>query len=165
VPLIIALMIMQPPYWNWLASVSFVLAAISDWLDGYWARKYKAESDLGKLLDPIADKFLVSSVLILLIPLQRIEALLVVLLLSRDILINGLRSFAAAQGKVIAAGNMGKWKTAIQMVAIPAILIYENVGPLSGQLIGYWGLWASLGLSLYSGFQYLWLFMKASKTK
>jgi CDP-diacylglycerol--glycerol-3-phosphate 3-phosphatidyltransferase len=160
VPLIIALMILQPAHWNWMSAGLFILAAVSDWLDGYWARLYDAESDLGRLLDPIADKFLVSSVLILLIPLQRIEALLVVLLLSRDILINGLRSFAASKGKVIAAGNMGKWKTAVQMVAIPAILIYENVFFLSGKEIGYWGLWVSLGLSLFSGFQYLWLFLK-----
>lgn len=160
VPVIVVLMIWEPEYWNWITALIFIAASISDWLDGYWARKYNAESDLGRLLDPIADKFLVSSVLILLIPLQRIEAILVLLLLNRDILINGLRSFAAAEGKVIAAGTMGKWKTAVQMVAIPAILIHENVGPLSGHFIGYWGLWLSLGLSLYSGLQYLWFFMK-----
>ncbi len=155
VPLILGLMLWQPQHWNWMAAGLFILASISDWLDGYWARKYDAESDLGKLLDPIADKFLVSTVLILLIPVGRIEALLAVLLLNRDIIINGLRSFAASQGKIISAGTMGKWKTAVQMVAIPAILIHENVGPLSGHEIGYWGLWISLGLSLFSAGQYI----------
>jgi len=155
VPVIVVLMIWQPDGWNWWTAVIFVLASLSDWLDGYWARKYKAETDTGKLLDPIADKFLVSTVLILLIPLGRIEALLVLLLLNRDIIINGLRSFAASKGKIISAGQMGKWKTAVQMVAIPAILIHENVGPLSGQAIGYWGLWLSLGLSLFSAAQYV----------
>ena len=109
----------------------------------------------------IADKFLVSTVLILLIPLGRIEALLVVVLLNRDIIINGLRSFAASEGKIISAGSLGKWKTGLQMVAIPAILIYEPVGPLSGQWIGYWGLWASLVLSLISAGQYLWGYLKS----
>lgn len=161
VPVIITLMIGQPTYWNWISSALFILASISDWLDGYWARKYKAETDLGRLLDPIADKFLVSSVLILLIPIKYIEALLVVVLLSRDILINGLRSFAAAQGKVIAAGTMGKWKTGVQMVAIPLILIHDDVWIIPTYILGYWGLWLSLGLSIYSGLQYTWGFFKA----
>lgn len=164
VPFIVALVLLQPAFWNWLSAGLFVLAALSDWLDGYFARKYKTESDLGKLLDPIADKFLVSTVLILLIPLERIEALLVVLLLNRDIIINGLRSFAASQGKIISAGSLGKWKTAVQMVAIPAILIYENVGPLSGQWIGYWGLWLSLILSFISAAQYLVAFLNPAQT-
>ena len=130
---------------------------IGRWLLG---PQNKAESDLGRLLDPIADKFLVSTVLILLIPLERIEAILVVLLLNRDIIINGLRSFAAAQGKIISAGSLGKWKTAVQMVAIPAILIYENVGPLSGEIIGYWGLWFSFVLSYSSASEYVYKFFR-----
>lgn len=160
VPAIMLLMLIQPNYWNWISAIIFILASISDWLDGYWARKYQAETNLGKLLDPIADKFLVSSVLILLIPLGRIEALLVLLLLNRDILINGLRSFAAAQGKVIGAGSLGKWKTGVQMVAMPLILVYENIWSLPVQEIGYWGLWLSLGLSLISGMQYAVEYMK-----
>jgi len=155
VPVIVVLMMMEPPFWNWISAICFILASISDWLDGYWARLYDAESDLGKLLDPIADKFLVSSVLILLIPIGRIEALLVLCLLNRDIIINGLRSFAASKGKIISAGTLGKWKTAVQMVAIPTILVYENIGPIPMGQIGYWGLWLSLGLSLYSGTQYV----------
>jgi CDP-diacylglycerol--glycerol-3-phosphate 3-phosphatidyltransferase len=160
VPLLIIIIIGQAPHWNWWSSVVFILASLSDYLDGYWARKYDAESDLGKLLDPIADKFLVSSVLILLIPLGRIEAILVLLLLNRDILINGLRSFAATKSEIISAGSLGKWKTAVQMVALPAILIYEPVLGLPLGEIGYWGLWLSLGLSLYSGFQYTWAFLQ-----
>ncbi len=164
VPFIVALVLLQPALWNWSSAALFILASLSDWLDGYFARKYKTESNLGKLLDPIADKFLVSTVLILLIPLARIEALLVVVLLNRDILINGLRSFAASEGKIISAGSLGKWKTAVQMVAIPALLIYENVGPLSGQWIGYWGLWFSLVLSLISAAQYLCGYLKYAQT-
>jgi CDP-diacylglycerol--glycerol-3-phosphate 3-phosphatidyltransferase len=161
VPVIVIFMLWQPEGWNWWSAALFILASLSDWLDGYWARKYKAETDTGKLLDPIADKFLVSTVLILLIPMERIEALLVVLLLNRDIIINGLRSFAASKGKIISAGPMGKWKTAVQMVAIPAILIHQNVGPLNGQQIGYWGLWLSLGLSLFSAAQYVFAYARA----
>jgi CDP-diacylglycerol---glycerol-3-phosphate 3-phosphatidyltransferase len=160
VPVIVVLMIWKPNGWNWWSAGLFILASLSDWLDGYWARKFNAVTDTGKLLDPMADKFLVSTVLILLIPLERIEAILVVLLLNRDIVINGLRSFAASKGKIISAGQMGKWKTAVQMVAIPAILIHENVGPLPAQEIGYWGLWFSLGLSLFSAAQYIFAYVR-----
>ena len=160
VPVIVVLMVWQPLGWNWWTAALFIMASLTDWLDGYWARKYKAETDTGKLLDPIADKFLVSTVLIMLIPLERVDAILVLLLLNRDIIINGLRSFAAAKGKVISAGQMGKWKTAVQMVAIPAILIHENVGPLSGEAIGTWGLWISLGFSLFSAAQYAYAYSR-----
>lgn len=160
VPFIVVIMLYQTLYWNWIAAGLFIFASITDWLDGYWARKYNAESDIGRLLDPIADKVLVSTVLILLIPLERIEALLVIILLNRDILINGLRSFAAAKGKVISAGQLGKWKTGFQMVAIPALLIHENIGPLSGQFIGYWGLWISVALSLLSAAEYTYGYFK-----
>lgn len=160
VPIIAAVMLLETPFWNWISAGLFIVASITDWLDGYWARKYKAETDIGRLLDPIADKVLVSTVLILLIPLERIEALLVVILLNRDILINGLRSFAATKGKVISAGSLGKWKTGVQMVAIPALLIHENVGPLSGQFIGYWGLWLSVLLSLLSAAEYTYGYFK-----
>lgn len=162
VPFIVVVMLLKPSYWNWISAILFVLASISDWLDGYWARKYKAESDLGRLLDPIADKFLVSTVLILLIPLQRIEALLVVLLLNRDIIINGLRSFAASKGKIISAGPLGKWKTGVQMVAIPAILIYDNVFFVSGAFIGYWGLWLSVILSYSAAAEYIYKYFKSN---
>jgi CDP-diacylglycerol--glycerol-3-phosphate 3-phosphatidyltransferase len=161
VPFIVVAMMVQPPFWNWIAAGLFILASLSDWLDGYWARKFNAESDLGKLLDPIADKFLVSTVLILLIPIHRIEALLVVLLLNRDIIINGLRSFAASKGKIISAGSLGKWKTGVQMVAIPALLIYENVGPLPAEFIGYWGLWLSFVLSYASAAEYTYKYFKS----
>ncbi len=162
VPIIVVVMLIEAPYWNWVSASLFIFASITDWLDGYWARKYNAESDIGRLLDPIADKVLVSTVLILLIPLGRIEALLVVILLNRDILINGLRSFAASKGKIISAGQLGKWKTGFQMVAIPALLIHENVGPISGQFIGYWGLWISVGLSLLSAGEYMVGYFKKS---
>jgi CDP-diacylglycerol--glycerol-3-phosphate 3-phosphatidyltransferase len=161
VPLIIFVVLLQPPFWNWIAAAAFILASISDWLDGYWARKYKAETDIGKLLDPVADKFLVSSVLILLIPLGHIEAILVLLLLNRDILIGGLRSMAAAEGKILAAGPLGKWKTGVQMVAIPALFINDTLGPIAFRWVGYWGLWLSLALSLFSGLQYSYDYFRA----
>ena len=148
---------MEDRYNNGLiASGLFILASFTDYLDGMLARRYGVVSVLGQFLDPVSDKMLVSSILIMLIPLGKISAILVVLLLSRDTLIGGLRSVAASQNVIIAAGSMGKWKTAIQMIAIPSILIEHPIF----YKIGLFGLWFSLVLSLASGWQYLYSFFK-----
>ena len=165
VPLIIAIMILQPQLWNWYSAGLFVIASITDWLDGYWARKYDSVSILGQFLDPVADKVLVSSILILLIPMGRIEALAVIILINRDVFISGLRSIAASQGLVISAGPMGKWKTALQMVAIPLILIGEKSLGFHLETLGYWGIWGSVILSVISGFQYVMAFFAHKKIK
>ncbi|MES2856869.1 MAG: CDP-diacylglycerol--glycerol-3-phosphate 3-phosphatidyltransferase [Bdellovibrionota bacterium] len=110
--------------WAHLAiAIMFILASITDYFDGYFARRFHATSTMGKFMDPIADKILVAAVLIMLIPTGRVGPVVVLLLLSRDILIGGIRSIAAADRVIIDAKAAGKWKTAIQMVSIPAILI------------------------------------------
>lgn len=164
-PVIIAIIAFECSYWNWITAILFVIASITDWLDGYWARKYKSETTLGKFLDPVADKVLVSSVLIMLIPLGRIEAIAVVILLNRDIIIGGLRAFAASSGTVIAADKLGKWKTGVQMVAIPSLLLYNDFLHLPWKEVGYWGIWVSVVLSLISGFQYVMKFVQGSNVR
>ncbi|MEM7647033.1 MAG: CDP-diacylglycerol--glycerol-3-phosphate 3-phosphatidyltransferase [Pseudomonadota bacterium] len=154
VPVIVALMIFRPEGWALLSWFLFVTASITDWLDGYLARKLNSVSTMGKLLDPMADKILVSSVLIMFIPLKQIEALAVLLLINRDIIIGGVRSMAASQGHIIAAGPLGKWKTTVQMIAIPCLFLGFDFDFLPFQTIGYYGLWLSVLLSLISGFQY-----------
>lgn len=154
VPVIIALLYFPSAWTNWIAAAFFILASITDYYDGHWARKYGSVSSLGKLLDPMADKLLVSSVLIMLIPSTAVSPLMVVLLLGRDTVVSGLRSFAAAEGVIISAGPMGKWKTALQMVAIPALLI-DNLFGLPVGVLGYWLLWVTVALSLLSGAEYL----------
>ncbi len=160
VPLIVLIMLLKITYWAEICCVLFIIASITDWLDGYLARKLNAVSDMGKFLDPIADKVLVSSVLIMFIPLGWIEALAVLLLINRDVLIGGIRSLAASRGQVIAAGNLGKWKTTFQMVAIPCLFLGHNWNFIPFDSIGYYGLWASVVLSLVSGFQYFMGFYK-----
>lgn len=161
VPVIVVFMIYKPDHWPLICAFLFIVASITDWLDGYLARKLNSVSTMGKFLDPIADKVLVSSVLIMFIPLGWIEALAVLLLINRDVLIGGIRSIAATQGQVIAAGNLGKWKTTFQMIAIPCLFFGQSWSFLPFDSIGYYGLWASVALSLISGFQY---FMAFSKT-
>lgn len=160
VPVIVVLMIYQPSYWAFWSSILFIVASITDWLDGYLARKLNSVSVMGKLLDPIADKVLVSSVLIMMIPLKWIEAIAVLLLINRDVIIGGIRSVAASQGLVIDAGSLGKWKTTAQMIAIPCLFFAVDLKFLPFGAIGYYLLWVSVALSLVSGFQYFMAFYR-----
>lgn len=161
VPVIVALMAVQSKQWNIFAAVMFIVASISDYYDGYFARKYDAVTNMGKFMDPIADKILVTSILVMLIPLDRIDPYMVIVILTRDTLISGLRSVAAADQIIIAAQPTGKWKTALQMVAIPAVIIGEKWAGVPFDQIGRWVLWVSTILSVTSGVQYVLGYLKA----
>lgn len=153
-PIIIGVLYLDWPGASVLAAVLFMIASLTDWLDGYWARRYQSESAMGQFMDPIADKILVLAALIMLLDMGRVDPVMVVLLISRDIFIGGIRSVAAANSVIISAKPFGKWKTAIQMVCIPCLLIKQDLWGLPVGLIGYYGMWASVLLSLLSGAQY-----------
>jgi CDP-diacylglycerol--glycerol-3-phosphate 3-phosphatidyltransferase len=157
-PVIVVLICFENPVNDWLTAILFILASITDWLDGSLARKYKAQTNMGKFMDPIADKILVASVLIMLVPSGRVGPVLVLLLLVRDILIGGVRSVAAADGLVIDAKSAGKWKTALQMVGIPMLLINKHVLLIPFAEIGLGLMWFSVVLSLFSGWQYIQMY-------
>ncbi len=164
VPFIILALKWDSQWAGVVAALIFITASISDYYDGYFARKYKIESVMGTLLDPIADKILVSSTLIMLIPSGRLDPIMVIILLARDTFINGLRSVAASENIVIPAGSVGKWKTGFQMVGIPCVLIYKipfkYLDILPVYQIGYWIMWLSVILSVYSGFVYIQKYIK-----
>ncbi len=160
VPVIIALIYWQPRHWALISCALFIIASITDWLDGYLARKLNSVTTMGKFMDPIADKVLVSSLLIMFIPLQWIDPIAVILLINRDVVIGGIRSISASRGLVIDAGELGKWKTTVQMIAIPALFLSENLTFLPFLEIGYYGLWLSVLLSVISGLQYFSSFRK-----
>lgn len=164
IPFIIYFMMIEDSLSGYIAAGLFIIASITDYYDGYFARKYKTESFMGKFLDPISDKLLVSSILIVFVYMDRLNPIAVILLLSRDTLINGLRSVAAAENVVIAAGNLGKWKTGVQMVMIPAMLIYDTILGIPFYKIGLAGIYVSLALSLISGWQYMRDFFAARKS-
>jgi CDP-diacylglycerol--glycerol-3-phosphate 3-phosphatidyltransferase len=165
VPVVAGLMWPQETIWNVTAAVFFIIASITDYYDGYFARKYNAVSNFGKFMDPIADKILVTSVLVMLLWQGKIDAWMVIIILARDNFIGGIRSIAAADQIIIAAKPAGKWKTAMQMVAIPAVII-GNMDPYIPYLdkIGYGVLWASVILSITSGIEYYLGYLKSSKT-
>lgn len=154
-PILMFILYLNHSYSGYLSAAIFILASLTDWLDGYWARLYKAESAMGKFMDPIADKLLVLAALIMLLHYGDVDPWMVFILLARDIFIGGIRSVAAANSVIISAKPFGKWKTAIQMIAIPFIFVKE-IGPFPVQDWGYWALWVSVVLSLISGIQYTW---------
>lgn len=162
-PVFILLLMLKDPLWGWASAILFIVASITDYFDGYYARKYKAITNMGKFMDPIADKVLVATVLIMLLPSRRIDPILVLLLLGRDILIGGVRAIAAADNVVIDAKATGKWKTGLQMISIPMILIYDDLFGFPLYLVGYSILWISVILSMISGYQYVRLYQTSRK--
>jgi CDP-diacylglycerol---glycerol-3-phosphate 3-phosphatidyltransferase len=161
VPVIALLLIHDSLIESVIAASIFGVAMITDYLDGYFARKYHQESDLGKLLDPLADKFLMGTVLIMLIPLQRIPAWIVAMIIARELAVTGLRSIAAEKKSIIAAEWLGKYKTAFQCVAcIPLIVHYPILG-LQFQLAGDFFVWIALYFTLWSGVEYFINYIRA----
>ncbi len=145
VPLLVALIITK--YSQWLAAIVFGLAMLTDWLDGYIARTTNQITTLGKLLDPVADKLLICAAFISLVGTGKVSAWIVVVIVGRELAITGLRAVAASQAEVIAAGPLGKYKTALQAVAI--VMLILNMPPWDMIV-----LWLALILTLVSGIDY-----------
>jgi CDP-diacylglycerol--glycerol-3-phosphate 3-phosphatidyltransferase len=139
----------------YVSAVIFVLAALTDALDGHIARKYNLITNFGKIMDPLADKLLVVSALICLVELGDIPGWMVIVILAREFTITGLRSVAAAQGNVIAAGWSGKLKTVLQMIAITALLLQNWPFSLIGFPFAEIMLWAAVAMTIYSGAEYI----------
>jgi len=154
---------------NVFCAVLFAAAAITDYFDGYLARKYGNVTPLGSLLDPIADKMLVAAALVLLAGAGVIHPFLAALLIGRDIAVNGIRLLAMEQGFTIAVSEFGKWKTAVMSVAIGCLLVNQPAGEeLFGwpwRVVGMISLWISVGLSLYSAYLYGAAYLEKAKVK
>jgi len=144
------------------AAIVFVVAAVTDLLDGYLARRNGQVTTLGKLLDPIADKLLVLSALILLVNVDRVSALIAILIIAREVTVTGIRAIAAGEGMVIAAETTGKYKMALQVVAIVLLILEDTFMSDFGNLhlAGIVTLYLSLLFGYVSGGQYIWSFWK-----
>lgn len=153
-----------------IALITFIIAAFSDWLDGYLARKLNLVTSLGKLLDPLADKILVASAFVYLTSVNLCPVWVTAIIIGREFLVTGLRQIAVEKGEVIAADNLGKWKTTFQLAfGITSLLwlIFESSGPQEGFFASLQSLaapdnwlfpgflWGSLILTLLSGVNYL----------
>lgn len=148
IPPVVICLTTATPGWNALAALIFGVASLTDYLDGYLSRTRNEISRLGKLLDPMADKLLVAAVYITLVQLGRAEAWIVTVIVGRELVVTGLRAMAAAEGLVVAADTLGKWKMTAQIAAaLPLIL---DLRPLGDYL-----LWVALLLTLVSGADYV----------
>lgn len=124
IPLFVWLTYDADPMSSLLAAVLFTLAAVTDVVDGFLARRWNLITVVGKFLDPIADKLIVMAALVMMVRLGRIWASMVIVLLARELMVSGLRTLAATEGLVIAAGQEGKWKTALQLIAIIGLCVH-----------------------------------------
>ena len=164
IPLIIFIFFLDSDFMRKLAALFFLIASITDYLDGLLARFFKEESKLGELLDPIADKIIVATALILLVmdgTIKNYEVIAAIIILTREILISGLREFLAGGRIKLPVSNLAKAKTFLQMFAISALLTGEtgnkiiNFQDYNAQTIGMILLWLSAFLTLFTGYEYL----------
>ena len=143
---------------DFLALAIFLVAAATDLLDGYLARRWGQVTTIGTLLDPIADKLLVSAALISLVQIRAIPAWMVVLIIGREFAVSGLRSIAAAEGYTIAASDLGKTKTISQVAAISSVLL--SLRHSAFILPAYWLMWAVVIFAMLSAVDYFWKFWR-----
>ncbi len=135
----------------------FTVAACTDWLDGYVARRYEAVTVLGKLMDPLADKVLVAAALIMLIPLGRLPAWVVLVILSREMMVTGLRGVASSSGVVVAASGLGKIKSIMQYIGLGTLIFPLGVLPIPYlHQIGLVLVYVALVLTVWSGLDYFY---------
>jgi CDP-diacylglycerol--glycerol-3-phosphate 3-phosphatidyltransferase len=156
-PLLVYLLLLPGPTAAGLAAAIFFLATITDFLDGYIARNYGSGTTLGKFLDPLADKVVVISALIMLAgtpQLPRVPAWMVAVLVIREIMVTGLRAIAAAEGVVMAAEELGKYKMVLQSIAIQGLLMRYTYFHIDFFAAGMFILWIAMGLSIWSGIDY-----------
>jgi CDP-diacylglycerol--glycerol-3-phosphate 3-phosphatidyltransferase len=164
----------QPPFdLDWMfryspgrvAAVVVALAGVTDLLDGYYARKWKIETVLGKFLDPLADKLLLMVGLVMLMKLGRVDSWMVIVLLSREFCITGLRGVAAGEGIIISAGQFGKLKLTFQLIGLGFLMWYGSAFGLPAFQVGTVILYMAMFISLFSGWRYLSDFFKVKKGK
>jgi len=144
----------QITYNQIIAALIFIIAASTDGLDGYIARKNKQVTNLGKLLDPLADKLLVAAVLISLVQMNKLDAVIAIIIISREFAVTGLRQIALLDGKVMAASNWGKWKTAVQITMIIALLLNNFPFAFIDVRFDLISSWVAALITLYSGVDY-----------
>jgi CDP-diacylglycerol--glycerol-3-phosphate 3-phosphatidyltransferase/cardiolipin synthase len=148
---------LTPAEQNFIATAAFLVAAITDWIDGWLARKLNQTSAFGAFLDPVADKLMVAAALVMLVELNRVDAMLAFIIIGREIAISALREWMAniGAGKSVAVSLIGKLKTIAQMTAIPMLLWHTPIGPINVHLVGTWSLWVAAILTLWSMVYYL----------
>jgi CDP-diacylglycerol--glycerol-3-phosphate 3-phosphatidyltransferase len=160
VPVFIILMHDPTPVRALAAGIVFSLASATDWLDGYLARKWGQVTKMGKLLDPIADKILVTAALVILVRMELIPAWIAIVIIGREFAVTGLRAIAASDGIVIPAEAVGKYKVGAQIAAVLSLILDYHLGTEWLTEIGIIIIWVAMALAVYSGVQYFTRYWK-----
>ena len=155
IPVLMVVFYIPGPLGHWISALVFVLASATDWLDGYLARSRGEITPFGRFLDPVADKLLVAAALVLLVAGDIAPAILAIVIIGREITIGALREWLAERATVVHVSLIAKWKTALQMLAISALLLHENVLGISMHETGLVLLWLAAALTLWSGYEYI----------
>ncbi len=142
------------PVTHFVGALIFIFASATDWVDGYYARKYNLVTNMGKFLDPLADKLLVSAALVVLVDLGYAASWIVILIISREFAVTGLRLLLVEGGEVVAANNLGKIKTWAQIIAISALLLHNIIFEMIGFPFDDVALWVALVFTIWSGWDY-----------
>lgn len=154
VPVIVMLLLFPTRLCSFISALVFTVAAITDFLDGFFARQRGLVSNFGKVMDPIADKVLMSTSLIMLASLRWIPAWIACIIIGREIAVTGLRNIIAQKGKDISASSLGKYKTGFQIAAIIPLMIHYPYFTINFNAIGSLFLWIALALTVWSGADY-----------
>ena len=156
IPVLVGTFYFDGDWARWIACTVFVVAATTDYVDGYLARNWQQQSLFGRWLDPVADKLLVASAVLMLVGFGRAPLLPSLIIVLREITVSGLREYMAEVSVGLPVSRLAKWKTAVQMTAI-AVLLVSGSGPgwLPVEAIGWWGLWLAAILTLVTGWDYL----------
>lgn len=160
VPFIVALLYFPGPTTCALATLLFLVAILTDLADGFLARKFNQVTNFGKFLDPLADKILIASVLVMLVELNWVSAWVSIIVIVRELLVTGLRAIAADKGHVIAADRFGKMKTIMQSVALVPLIYHYPFFDIDVARLGSGLLFVAVLLTVYSGWNYLYGFYK-----
>ncbi|MEG0258770.1 MAG: CDP-diacylglycerol--glycerol-3-phosphate 3-phosphatidyltransferase [Lysinibacillus sp.] len=145
------------PVHHFVGALIFILASTTDWVDGYYARKYNLVTTLGKFLDPLADKLLVSAAFIMLVELDMAQVWIIIVIISREFAVTGLRLILAGEGEVVAANQLGKIKTWTQIIAIAAALLHNTIFTLIGIPFDDIMLYIALLFTVWSGWDYFYI--------
>lgn len=154
IPIFMIVLLYRIPFGEYIAAAIFIIAASTDGLDGYFARKRKEITNLGKLMDPLADKLLIAAALVSLVEMKEISAWVAVVIIGREFFVTGLRSIAAAEGVVIAASKLGKIKTVTQIVAISALLLRDFPLNMLNIKFGKYAIYIAVFFTVWSGVDY-----------
>jgi CDP-diacylglycerol--glycerol-3-phosphate 3-phosphatidyltransferase len=162
IPVLFCLLLSPGPLMSLVIAVLFIIAALTDLLDGYIARRYQIVTTMGKFLDPIADKLIVNTAMIMMIPIGRIPAWIVAIIVIRDFAVDGIRTIASSEGIVIQASPLGKRKTLCQIFAVSALMIHYPFIGADAHTVGMVILSIALVLTIVSGTEYLIKFYRTS---